>query len=154
VERITGGVIIMTDKVFCPWCGREMEHTHIEPFDGCHGAWFNCGRCGAVSPTAYSLETKENAIEAARTAALRRYEPPIRPLTREEVKPGVLKIDEWVEFSNGYVRHIIPDVIDGEYLWDKNDCYYDLRTYGTDWRLWPRRPTEQERQAYGWEDAE
>ena len=131
----------MTDKVLCPWCGSEMQ-LNQQLFL----SFYVCRKCGAHGPV--SIE----GTELAYAATLRRYEPPVKPLTLEEVKPGVLKIDEWVEFSNGYVRHIIPDVIDGEYLWDKNDCYYDLRTYGTDWRLWPRRPTEEEREAAGWED--
>lgn len=135
----------MTDKVLCPWCGREMEHIHIEPFDGCHGAWFKCGRCGAMSPTAYSPETKENAIEAARAAALRRYEPPIRPLMMDEVyhqKYQNLFTEYRTDFCSG---------------WEKAS---DLRlkvclhsdTYGETWRCWPREPTDEEREAYEWED--
>ena len=141
----------MTDNILCPWCGSEMVCFSMNITES-YSSWYECKKCGANGPALHGWATEQEARQRSKTAALRRYEQPIRPLTLDEVKPGVLKIDEWVEFSNGYVRHIIPDMIDGEYLWDKNDCYYDLRTYGTDWRLWPRRPTEDERKAVEWDD--
>lgn len=138
----------MTDNVLCPGCGEEMQiqgpFFHRKNYSG----FFHCESCGWESPTGWG-DTKKEAEEAARAAALRRYEPPIRPLTLEEFKeyagsrPALVE-DKDQSMNNAWV---FPEQVDRllEYIGHR---------YGKTWRCWPRKPTEQEREAYGWEEKE
>ena len=82
----------MTDKVLCPWCGSEMRRVCYER-GKLYQAYMKCNGCDATGPV--SLSHNEMGVrDQARAAALRRYEPPVRPLTLEEVKVKYTGIDE------------------------------------------------------------
>ena len=143
----------MTDKVLCPWCGSEMWHPDSpwkrqQPEMGgymykMHG---KCRHCEAMTPAAYG-RTPEEAMNAFFAAALRRYEPPCRPLTPEEIDPE--------KYQNLFIEYRNNSCSGWEcasYLRSGTFLYGD--TYGKTWRCWPRKPTEAERKAAGWEDAE
>lgn len=136
----------MTDKVLCPWCGAEMKpalYTRGSVWE-CE---FSCHKCGASGPVQSSFEEK-NAEEAARAAALRRYTPPHRPLTLEEVmacdddRPMFNELKGRSDFVRGWGR-IAKVMCQG---------YYRKREYGIEYRWWPdRKPTDEERSAAEWE---
>ena len=110
-----------------------------------------CRHCEAMTPAAYG-RTPEEAVNAFFAAALRRYEPPCRPMTLEELKSHTkaqdaapVWLDDIEEMSNtGWTySHIISDWLHG----------FDERTYGKEWRCWPRKPTEGERREAKWNDG-
>lgn len=150
----------MTDKVLCPGCGEEMQiqgpFFHRKNYSG----FFHCESCGWESPTGFG-DTKKEAEENARQAALRRYEPPIRPMTLEELEADSYCYPCWIE--DVIYRPLFPEVLDKDSTgyFGKIDAanhkmvdYFMPKEYGKTWRCWPRRPTDEEREAAGWEDAE
>lgn len=73
-----------SEEILCPYCGEKMQFPefvgwmHSPPAGGGYN-WHQCGECpncGANSPKGYG-RTLEEAKEAARAAAMRRYTPPI-----------------------------------------------------------------------------
>lgn len=157
----------MTDKVLCPWCGEEMwkpdipwERGQPEMGEYVYTTQGKCRHCGALTPKVYGRTPKE-AVENYFAAALRRYEPPIRPMTLEEVKLKYCGIIEGaallIEEKFGPLSWAVLDRSKGKIVATWN-CYglenYCEDDYGHTWRCWPRKPTEQERESYGWEDAE
>ena len=136
----------MTDKVLCPYCGSEMK---IDRYDDGYvfgAAYYVCVECGSTSPTA-------NTDAAALAAAQERYLPPNRPLTKKEV--ANLERDDmgyaiaWTENRRDEENHPWPYV--------EADCvpkfaeYFE--DYGKQYRVWLRKPTQEEMDAAGWGDA-
>ena len=73
----------MTDKVLCPWCGSEMRCVCYER-GKLYQAYMKCNGCDATGPVLLS-HNEMDVRNQARAAALRRYEPPCKPLTLEEL---------------------------------------------------------------------
>lgn len=171
----------MTDKVLCPWCGSEM-HSVLEFIRGKSGkdiAW-NCHmqctnwECQAEGPFMQipAYVEKEEADKKIRAATLHRCEPPIKPMTLEEVLTVSLYEGNivWLEYRDeraercGYNGFYEPQLIAAHtVLGDYKDevTFYptgaeiertpDPAVYNIGWRCWSRKPTEQERKAYEWE---
>ena len=141
----------MTDKVLCPWCGAEMEMmaTYSNYDVPVWGARMWCAKCTAAGPLVND-DNEATAKKAARAAALRRYEPPVRPMTLDEVKEHVTELEPyplWLEDNDepsntGWIYgHIVRDWLDGY-----------SEPYGYGWRCWPRKPTDEERKEAKWDD--
>lgn len=138
----------MTDKVLCPWCGSEMHYSaNVNISTHRYEGSMRCEKCGATSPMVVSREEPDLTSFKGLIAceALRRYEPPCRPLTLEEVKERVAELEAaplWVDDNDepsntGWTYgHIVRDWLDGY-----------SEPYGYGWRCWPRKPTEEEREA-------
>ena len=159
----------MTDKVFCPWCGTEME-INTKEFNRRHSARMEChnSECNARSPMTKWHDTEEKAIENARAAALRRYTPPLKPMTLEGLRGATLNVDgiAWLEVRDvpreeweGYYQPKLAMRVDGtEYF----QLYYigsqyphspETTDYNKTWRCWSHKPTDEERSAAGWETS-
>lgn len=135
----------MTDKVLCPWCGSEMVvYCAYDFVDGVRSANVICAMCGARGPKKCAVDMDE-AKEAARAAALRRYEPPIRPLTKEEIDP-----EKYQTLFTEYITDLCSDWGKASDL--RSDAFIHSDTYGKTWRCWPRKPTEEERKEAKWDD--
>ena len=141
----------MIDKVLCPYCGTEMKLDSYDDGYAFGAAYYVCQECGSTSPTA-------NTDAAALSAAQARYLPPNRPLTLDEVK--TLDADEvgdipcFVEVEPNLYEQV-PD--DGEpRLRADVMCKgaLDCATYNKLFRIWLRKPTQEEMDAAGWGDAE
>lgn len=144
----------MTDKVLCPYCGSEMKLDRYDDGYAFGAAYYVCQECGSTSPTA-------NTDAAALAAAQVRYLPPNRPLTLEEVK-GLERDDMgyscvWMENrrvydANGQAYEDYPyPVVTAECI-PNSQAYY--KKYGIEYRVWLRKPTQEEMDAAGWGDAE
>lgn len=136
----------MTDKVLCPWCGAEMKE-HLTCASGGYPAWLNykCKNiwCSAVSPYG---DTREEA----HTKALRRYTPPIKPMTFEEVER--LACSDSIDDETP----LYLEDVDGDNGWEisyqlRRLCFNAKDDYGKTWRCWERKPTDEERSEAGWE---
>ena len=157
----------MSEKIICPWCGAEMwfpkrawELSKFPPtgedvdYDSKWWARGKCLFCSALSPIVYG-ETEEAAREWAKTAALRRYTPPIKPMTLEELittdgevyMDGKYNTKTWACrcFGNCSSKTVTVYYItmDAEVL--------NFESYGRVWRCWERKPTDDERGAVEWE---
>lgn len=134
----------MMDKVYCPWCGREMQLEESLPFSGVFA--YVC-ECGAVSPN-------ENGAEEALKAALKR--PLQRPLTLEEAHQQFAvwiegQIDTFPALLNGYQPE---DGVYSAFVRQHGDCFVGKNSlYGNKWRCWIMKPTDEEREAAKWEEA-
>ena len=157
----------MTDKVLCPWCGSEMtveargHWSHADDREREWNAWTQCNNedCGSYGPYALDRPTEEEAINDALKRCLRRYEPPIRPLTLEEVNALDLTNLVWYEDMGGlavckFLHNTGSDCYCIYFIGDNTPVIHESTTYGKTWRCWPRKPTDAEREAAGWEDAE
>lgn len=126
----------MTDKVLCPWCGAEMRYKQLDHING----FYDCPQCLATGPAG-------RGEADARSAALRRYEPPCGPMTIEEIKERRERKDAnpmWIEWrlspeKSGWILSKTMNALTIEY----NNFL---------WRCWPHKPTDEEREAYGWEN--
>lgn len=135
----------MTDKVMCPYCGAEMKSSGWVSLINGNLAYTVCSnnRCKSAGPYVRGYETMAEARAAALAAARERYLPPNRPLTLAEVTQ--LDTDEdgdapcWIEdrvFS-----------LSAKYVSTNPD---DLVGYGRNYRVWLRKPTQEEMDAAGW----
>jgi ribosomal protein L37E len=85
------GGVSMSNKVLCPWCGEEMFHPRPWQKGMPDMGGYNwtvqakCRECGAFSPKVYG-RTRWEAENKLFNAALRRYNPPLKPMSLEEVK--------------------------------------------------------------------
>ena len=140
----------MIDKVLCPYCGSEMVVITSIYLDspGWVGRTLCPGKgCDALGPRVTGYKTKATAKEAALSAAQARYLPPNRPLTLDEV--AQLETDDcgdtpcWTEEFRNKGRAL------AEYKSTNPD---ELIGYGRDFRVWLRKPTQEETDAAGWED--
>lgn len=143
----------MDKKVLCPYCGSEMIGQNVTQVFGVYWAQAKCEHCKSTGPLICGerglvTDAEEMARKSALSAAQARYLPPNRPLTLDEVK--ALETDNWmctpawVEFADckktiesGQIR-LAPNV---------------LESYGRDFRVWLRKPTQAEMDAAGWGDA-
>ena len=128
------------DKVTpkCPYCGTEMEldrtyKSMIAPEAGVT-YWYSCDVCGSESPRC-------NSPESAYAAAMKRYVEPNRVLTLEEVESGEI-IAAWEE-NRRYSTEL-----GGWTLCSAEEPA--MEHYGIGWRMWLRRPTDEERAATPW----
>lgn len=154
-----------SEKVLCPFCGAEMRlpvyvgWTHSPPPDKGGYNWHQCAECpncGANAPEGYG-RTLEEAKEAARAAAMRRYTPPIKPMTLEEAT----STDEavWYEYNGSTCTEKIDCVALPEAKTYTEICtlrrdgawLVTTECYGRTWRCWERKPTYEERRAAEWE---
>lgn len=147
------------EKILCPYCGEEMQFSGLvgwmhSPPAGAGYNWHQCGECpicGASAPEGYG-RTLEEAKEAARAAALRRYTPPLKPMTLEEVDEHVRSNDAnplWIEDKTGYPS---DEWILAATVWQMCKIMINRDEYGKTWRCWERRPTDEERRAAEWKN--
>lgn len=148
---------MMTDKVLCPWCGAEMKRDWRQTDYGepSREVWFACENCKSNSPIAWG-ENYDEALKTATEYALRRYTPPLKPMTLEEV----WKEDDpmWVEGKNGalyigdfYASMSAKNGWDVQTLGSAKPRLLLEDYYGRTWRCWERKPTDEERSAAEWE---
>ena len=133
----------MAEKVLCPYCGAEMMLDFQDDGYEFGAAYYVCQECGSTSPTA-------NTDAAALAAAQARYLPPNRPLTLEEVK-GLERDDmgyaiAWTENRHDEENHPWP-YVEADCV-PKFDEYFE--GYGKQYRVWLRKPTQEEMDAAGW----
>ena len=146
----------MTDKVLCPYCGSEMKSEDWVKVDGGYLSYAVCSNdaCQSIGPTVTGYETMAEARAAALAAAQERYLPPNRTLTLEEVK-GLERDDmgyaiAWTENRRNEENHpwtyVAADCVPkyAEYFED----------YGKEYRVWLRKPTQEEMDAAGWGGGE
>lgn len=162
----------MSEKVLCPYCGSEMGIKVCENVDG-YTSWSTCynADCYADGPIC-TAKSREAAFEAAHAAALRRYTPPIKPMTLEEVialsrERGNIV---YVECNGGRAERNIYNgyrepKYEAEYCMKYGNraridfyapgCKMEktavLQYYGKTWRCWERKPTETEMREAAWE---
>ena len=140
------------EKVLCPYCGGEMKIEDLVKIDGEYLSYAMCSNkaCQSIGPSVTRYETMAEARAAALAAAQARYLPPNRPLTLAEVK--ALERDDmgyaiaWTENRRDEENHPWPYV--------EADCvpkfaeYFE--DYGKEYRVWLRKPTQEEMDAAGW----
>ena len=106
---------------------------------------------------------KENADEKLRAATLRRDTPPIKPMTLEE---AIDASAVWIELLTNEPENDLKPSLFGwrnEGRWvvflerpgeDDDDggkiVGYNPLDYGSTWRCWSRKPTDEERSAAEW----
>lgn len=162
----------MEEKILCPWCGSEMEmktvHHDVPGIIYARGAkkreqrwnaWTSCTNddCGADGPIVAELESEQEAIDAAIAAALRRYTPPIKPMTFGEILGKEVELE--IRYNCKTKRVIVPYHLDEtiEVLWEnsfitgEDKRHLSKSMYGKTWRCWERNPTDEERSAAEWE---
>lgn len=156
----------MNDKILCPWCGAEMEHAIYNDAVWCTGkgkfheayhAFYRCRKCRAQGPVEYRSHGPA-AEEAARAAALRRYTPPLKPMTLEEATNTEEAV--WYEYNDSTRTEKIDCVAlpeakaYTEICTLRRDSAWLVTTecYGKTWRCWERKPTDEERSAE-WETS-
>ena len=143
----------MSEKILCPYCGEWNGHpdgvemklqddgNEIEPVT----FWYECCICGNMSPAKITLEE-------ARAAALRRFTPMQKPLSLEEVFRHIDSENErplCIEFNP-------PAPWERKWRAAKNIRWYvqtNPQGYNRYYRFWREDPTDEERQAAGWENA-
>lgn len=167
----------MADKILCPWCGAEMFHPRPWQKGTPDMGGYNwtvqakCRECGAFSPKVYGRRRQE-AENKLFVTALRRYTPPLKPMTLEEV--FALSHDEneilWLEYHDEQaIRKGLCGYYEPEYVLayspiqgNKPEVNFyragvemgnapDPAVYGIGWRCWSRKPTAEERSAAEWE---
>ena len=121
------------DKVYCPWCGSEMELEHYGTDEDEYFVYV-CPDCAAQSPISYSAES------ALATALAR---PLQKPLTLEEAKTQIAVWVERLPVLSGVRATIYPETYSSAYRSENN--------YGKTWRCWTTKPTDEEREAAKWE---
>lgn len=147
----------MSEKIICPWCGAEMVRDGEALARSNEVAvWMRCISCGASSPLIKGHQTTnlENLYNMAHAAALRRYTPPLKPMTLEELittngevyMDGKYNTKIWAcrcfdNFSSKTVT-VYYITMDAEVL--------NFESYGRVWRCWERKPTDEERSAAKW----
>lgn len=147
----------MTDKVLCPYCGSEIKSEDLVKVSGKYLSYAVCSNdaCQSIGPTVTGYETMAEARAAALAAAQERYLPPNRPLTLDEVKG--LDADEvgdipcFVEVEpNWYEKD--PDDFDPRLRADVicKPSLAEPTYYNKDFRVWLRKPTQEEMDAAGW----
>ena len=148
----------MTDKILCPFCGAEMRVWVDDDRLLYYRGWMSCtnDKCTAEGPMVTGFDSEEEAIEAARAAAMRRYTPPLKPMTLEEVWKEEDPV--WVEGKNGalyigdfYASMSAKNGWDVQTLGSAKPRLMLEDYYGKTWRCWERKPTDEERSAAEWQ---
>lgn len=121
------------DKVYCPWCGSEMELEHYG-IDEDESFVYECPDCAAQSPISYSAES------ALATALAR---PLQKPLTLEEAKKELALWFEYQANTFNTSACLYPELYSSDYRAESK--------YGIGWRCWATKPTDEEREAAKWE---
>lgn len=154
----------MIEKVLCPYCGNEMIGQNVTQVFGVYWAQAKCEHCKSTGPLICGerglvTDAEEMARKSALAAAQARYLPPNRPLTLDEVKaldaddagdiPCFIEVEPtaYREDSDDFEPRLRADVI----------CKPSLAEptyYNKDFRVWLRKPTQEEMDAAGWGDAE
>lgn len=131
----------MTDKILCPWCGAKMSYRPLDHING----FYDCPQCLASGPAG-------RGEADARESALRRYTPPLKPMTLEEIETNVQKMPDaiplWTEDKTGcFDEKWVPP----ETMWQILQMEANIAQYNKTWRCWSRKPTDEERSAAEWE---
>lgn len=154
-----------TNPALCPYCGAEMEADIVETkSDGslsCFG-FMRCSEddCYSASPMVFG-QNKEETERKLYTAAQRRYVPPIKPMTPEEIRQHYDSDHSSIGAQALYIESKDVDwgywaIIDyyAEELcavWSACGDMFHGCDYNRTWRCWARRPTDEERAAAAWE---
>lgn len=143
-----------TNPTLCPYCGAEM-YARTAFSGGIYSTWYECLDCDASSPM-YRAPDQKDAIYGGAELAQRRYVPPIKLLTWNELKER--KDDSvWVETKEteeDECAAALVTYVESEYVHFRDIYRYFYMTreeMGKVWRCWPRRPTDEERMAAAWE---
>lgn len=165
-----------SEKVLCPYCGAEMEIMTVshavsgiiharraKKRERRWSAWTSCTNddCIAEGPIVAEFETEQDARAEAVAAAMRRYTPPIKPMTLEEVLATSAEVfmeaGMFMEVNGDYgvwacrcSVHMHGKAVIVHYI-DALDDIRRFADYGKTWRCWERRPTDEERSAAEWE---
>ena len=144
----------MNDKPLCPYCGPwnrnpngvEMELQFLASLDYV----YRCPKCKTYSP-------KRSTKKGAADAALRRFTPPQKPMTLDEVKSAE-STAVFLEVRNSIECVIVIKYRKAEeavwFVFDDGYSYgYTIDIYGTGWRCWRTHPTNEERSAAPWEEV-
>lgn len=150
----------MSETPKCPYCGAKMTLSACNDLDDKWYARYICNNCHSMGPFVRDYKEKNQATNAALSAALHRAEPEMRPLTQKEVEAhceeGVAATPLWVEFKN------VPEVsrwmcaeVPG-YVFSIETINIFLRScgerYGRTCRCWPRKPNPEQMAAEKWEE--
>lgn len=146
------------DKPKCPYCGEIMTLCVDAYSDGTiTGAYYECIDCKSNSPY---IEDADDFQAAALAAATLRWVEPNRVLTLEEVESWGNKetLPIWLEFRYmGGTTQLVASLYggmsaDGIHLYDQVWRAHPMGGYGKRFRIWSVRPTDEEREAAGWEE--
>ena len=118
-----------------------------------------CRNCNAVSPDGCG-RTEQGALNDMMRIVLRRYTPPIKPMTIEDIMRVRYETAAfWIEFAGTYKEEPACHW----YLWSGllgysakvvgycEPWFLPMADYGKTWRCWERKPTDEERSAAEWE---
>lgn len=139
----------MNKKVICPWCGSEMTFVKAKMNYRC---WYDCKKCLSKSPVFDSEEELEFYASKYYEYNLQ-YEQDTRLLTLDEA----LSVCDYIYFeekgnkymSDFYLRDLGDDFVGIEYS-GLTTVFYHKKEYGSTWRCWTAKPTDEERQAAKW----
>lgn len=131
----------MRKEPTCPYCGCEM----VYPAMGCQ---YECPHCGSKGPDC-------NDSEETYAETVRRYDPPAKPLTLDQLKelpvPCVAILEDKTDMS---IRPVTIWRVDDLAIMFRGDSGLWLEEYGITKRLWMcgtfRNPTDKERRAAVW----
>lgn len=150
----------------CPWCGYMMRPKKFTPNGAGYEAYYRCTNCGVDSPHVYAESTEEAESKAYKAATNHFYNPGNRKLTLEEVLE--IACDDYnteqetmiyLECREGYEGYaIVTDLeTDGskillEFSGIGGGVKQNEKDYGSLWRCWRRKPTDEERKNTPWEE--
>lgn len=145
----------------CPYCGYIM-YERCEAVSEGYEYYYSCGACRAKSPPLYDPSSNDERIEAkqredAYAAAMQRVEPEKRVLTLDEIAGTIYVTPCWLELLNEPNTYAIILNGDSQCFFAKGDIdllYDTTENYGITWRCWLRKPTDAERAAAPWKEAD
>ena len=81
-------------------------------------------------------------------------------MTLEEALGAEVNVDQcWLEVKGIKQIYLADAVVCPEHVeradiqrWGANDCQLPLDLYGSYWRIWDKKPTEEQREAEVWSD--
>ena len=132
----------------CPGCGQKMyAHREKMGFEvATHRAWFQCG-CGWKSPEKMGITPDEALLRA--TIVAQRFLL-LKPLTCDEALASLNAGNPvWIEERYKEGGWNVPEGLNCVSITDD-----DKKQCGITWRPWATRPTDEERAAAKWEDAD
>lgn len=151
----------MARKAYCPYHGPwngfpngvEMKHYWADaPFGGKIVHWYECPVCDNGAPAA---DTEEGAW----LNAVRLYLPQ-QPLTVDQLDdPDIIEGALWLEYVAHPLRCV--HVIDVQEQWVRMQAFdwalswsLDKKDYGSMWRMWLRKPTDDDIADAPWEGGD